>query len=270
MPIRPDPTDSQGSSFAASRAKESERTLVIAECLLRVDVQTHRVLLDHISLSLNENQRIALIGPSGSGKSLLLRSLARLDPLDGGRLTWKGQPVADQDVPRFRSQVCYLAQQTQFPAGTVESVLRAPFRFRIHRSGTKQFDSKKIMHWLAEAGRDESFLRQPVDQLSGGERQLLAILRAIQLEPAVLLLDEPTAALDQQTTRIAERWILQWHRSDTARAFIWATHDTEQPQRVADVVLSMSDGRWCNAPTRIEPHAATDPVADFSSPSPPQ
>lgn len=232
-------------------APATQRALLLADQLVRRDEQTQRVLLDHLSLSLNEGQRIALVGPSGSGKSLLLRSLARLDPVDGGTVRWKGNPISDRAVPLFRSQVSYVSQQAHFSSGTVESVLHAPFQFRVHRSGTRRFDRAQILRRLDEANRDESFLRQPIEQLSGGERQLLAILRTLQLEPVVLLLDEPTAALDQQTTRIAEQWILQWHASVAERAFIWATHDPEQPHRVTDTVLSLGNGRWLGEPSKF-------------------
>lgn len=237
---------SRDPSFAPTHTTAPPHAVLVANGLLRKDSRTQKILLDHLSLSISEGQRIALVGPSGSGKSLLLRSLARLDPVDAGTLTWKGRRVADHDVPSYRSQVSYVAQQAQFASGTVESILAHPFRFRVHRSNDRGFDRQRVLNWLGEADRDESFLRQPVEQLSGGERQLLAILRVIQLEPAVLLLDEPTAALDQQTTRSAEQWILQWHAAAAERAFVWATHDPQQPQRVADAVLSLSAGRWRN------------------------
>lgn len=246
------------SIFAPAHPRRHQRPLLVADRLLRKDAQTQKTLLDHISLSLNPGQRIALTGPSGSGKSLLLRSLARLDPVEGGKLIWKAHPIADHDVPLFRSQVSYVAQQARFGSGTVESILKAPFQFRVHRS--RHFDRERILRWIAEANRGEAFLRQQIEQLSGGERQLLAILRVIQLEPEVLLLDEPTAALDPQTTRIAEQWVLQWHAANGQRAFLWATHDPEQPQRVTDLVLTMRDGRWYEAPG-----AETEAVPDVPS-----
>jgi putative ABC transport system ATP-binding protein len=92
-------------------------------------------------------------------------------------------------------------------------------------------------------GRNSSFLSKQGRDLSGGEMQITALLRAIQLEPQILMLDEPTSALDQATTEAVERCVNQWQReADKDRSLVVVSHDTEQVRRMADRRLSIEDG----------------------------
>ena len=201
-----------------------------------------RWLFSDISLTLSAGEQLALVGPSGSGKTLLLRSLALLDPLDAGEVRWRGQRVVGAEIPRFRSQVMYLHQQPALPEGTVERILSQPFTLKIHSD--KQFDQPRIIELLELLGRKSDFLSKQQTSLSGGEAQLTSLLRAIQLDPIVLLLDEPTSALDDEATELVERLVSLWleQRSDE-RACIWVTHDGRQADRVADSLRYIRDGR---------------------------
>ena len=109
-------------------------------------------LLRHVSLGLEAGQRIVIVGPTGSGKTLLLRSLAFLDPLDAGELHWKGAAISRHTVPVFRSQVIYLHQRPSLIEGTVAENLKYPFSFAVH-SG-RRFDEARIGQWLQLLGRD--------------------------------------------------------------------------------------------------------------------
>lgn len=198
-------------------------------------------LLKDVSLSIAAGQRVALVGPSGSGKSLLLRSLALLDPIEEGEILWRGRSVADGEAPAFRSRVIYLHQRPALAEGSVEENLRQVFELRVHRG--RRYDRDRVVERLQSLGRGESFLKKNAAELSGGEAQLTALLRAIQLEPTVLLLDEPTAALDAEAARLIEDLVAAWLAGDRQqRAYVWVTHESEQARRVGETVLGIRDG----------------------------
>lgn len=199
-------------------------------------------LLRDIHFAVRAGQRIALIGRSGSGKTLLLRALSMLDPIDAGELRWHGETISGNQVPPFRQQVMYLQQRTSATDGTVEQWLRQPFDLQAHRERT--FDRSAIVAHLKSIGRDERLLARQHRDLSGGELQLMAVLRSLQLNPQILLLDEPTSALDDQTTSEVEMLIQNWFESgDGQRSFVWVTHNQQQVHRVADQIVRMDGGQ---------------------------
>ncbi len=204
-------------------------------------------LLHPATLSITAGQRVALLGPSGSGKTLLLRCLALLDPCDCGQLLWRGSPVRGSFVPYYRSQVIYLHQRPTLFEGTVLDNLQQPFRLRSHRGSC--FDRPRILQLLAAVERYDDFLHQPTQQLSGGESQLVALLRAIQLDPRILLLDEPTAALDHEAQQMVEHIVANWLGDPEAHAHasVWVTHDPRQALRVADTLYRIRDGELAPA-----------------------
>jgi putative ABC transport system ATP-binding protein len=183
---------------------------------------------------------VVLLGPTGSGKTLFLRALALLDELHEGTLLWRGDLIESHKVPQFRSRVMLIQQRSVLFPGTVAENLRIPFRLKRHR--TIAYDEAVIEQVLSALGRDAHFLTKKHTDLSGGERQIVAMLRALSLAPDVLLLDEPTAALDSSTKRLAEQRLLNWMNDRTAeRALVWVTHDPDE-QRVATRCLRMRDG----------------------------
>lgn len=202
-------------------------------------------LLCELSLELPAGSRVVLRGATGAGKSLLLRSLALLDPVDEGEVLWEGAPVEDQDVPAFRRRVVYLAQRPALFEGTVEDNLALPYRL----DGTVgSFHRQLALERLTGLGRSADLLGQDQRRLSGGEGQLVALVRALQLEPRVLLLDEPTAAMDPETERAAERELLTWLGADERRALLCVSHSAEQAARVAERTWTLEHGRIETAP----------------------
>ncbi len=199
-------------------------------------------LLDDVSLTLEAGERLAIGGPSGSGKTLLLRALALLDPVSVGSVLWEGHPVLYVDVPMFRRQVMYLRQRPVALGSVVEECLRQPFSLRCH--GSRQFNRQQMVEWLDRLGRGETFLKQRTSDLSGGERQIVALLSVMQLDPFVLLLDEPTAALDPQTARCVEQLLDDWLNDRNAlRSMIWIGHDEAACRRMANRQATMRAGR---------------------------
>ncbi|MEW4530253.1 ATP-binding cassette domain-containing protein [Maioricimonas sp. JC845] len=203
-------------------------------------------LLTDVSLRVDPGQRWAIRGSSGAGKTVLMRALALLDPIDAGEIHFHGKPVANTDVPRYRSRVVYLQQRPTLLEGTVEENLQLPFQLRAHDE--HQYDRDRIIELLSHVGRDESFLTRQREHLSGGEAQIVAVLRAIQLNPQLLLLDEPTAALDADSVHAVESLVTDWLAEDNTRATVWVTHDDAQTQRMSDHVLHLAGGRVVKKP----------------------
>jgi len=224
--------------------------LIEARNLRRRHPEGRGWLLDGVSVTLLPGMRVALDGPSGAGKTLLLRALAMLDPIEDGELFWRGKPVARAAVPVFRSRVIYLHQRPALLGETVEAAFRRPFRLKVH--GASRYDESRIVAWLERLGRGAGLLRQPTAELSGGERQMVALLRAMQLDPAVLLLDEPAAALDAPTAESVECLVAEWFDAAPARrAFCWVSHDRRQAAHMTDRTLRLAAGRM--APPQEEP-----------------
>ncbi len=198
-------------------------------------------LLREVSLAIQPGDRIAIVGHSGSGKTLLLRALAQLDAVQSGEVHWQSAPVEPVAVPEFRSQVCYLQQRPAMAEGTVETNLQMPFRLGIHRD--RSYDGDDAQRLFNQLGRDAGFLRKQSSELSGGELQIASLVRALLLAPRILLLDEPTAALDSVTTQLVETLLAGWvQQAPDSRAIVWVTHDLAQAERVADRVLHMEAG----------------------------
>jgi putative ABC transport system ATP-binding protein len=214
--------------------------LVAAHGLVRRDARRGAVLLHPTDFALYSGQRAAITGPSGSGKSVFLRTLALLDACDAGHVTWLGERIARSRIPAYRRRVAYIAQRPAMLDGTVEDNLRYPFTLKTYRDA--HFDPDTAMRLAQAAGRGADFLDKLAGDLSGGEAQIAALVRVLQLAPDVLLLDEPTASLDPASARSIEALVGAWSDAGPQRACIWVSHDPEQARRVATRHLTMNAG----------------------------
>ncbi|MGM8909567.1 ABC transporter ATP-binding protein [Psychrobacter sp. 1U1] len=220
-------------------------------------LSTHkRELITGVSGALLEGQVTVLTGHSGSGKSVLSRVLAGLSPLttgdvwlrqnDSGYKDGSGQnsndylSIHDASPTQWRAQVALLAQHPQLLEGSVLENLQIPYRLQAHQHS--QFDIDWHIAQLAYLERTTDFLQQEASHLSGGERQLVNTLRLLQLNPQVLLLDEPTAALDADTSAKLVHLLISWLHSKPQRALLWITHDTQDIMPLADKHWHMRAG----------------------------
>lgn len=225
-------------SFASSSTREA---LVAASGIERRDPARHATLLFPTDFTLHEGDRAVITGPSGSGKSVFLRALALLDPIDAGQILWRGNAVARAGVPAYRRRVAYIAQRPAMLDGSVEDNLRYPFGLKVYRD--VRFDRAAVARLASAASRGEDFLDKRASDLSGGEAQIAALIRVLQLAPDVLLLDEPTASLDPASAREIEALVDAWFADQAGRASIWVSHDPEQARRVGARQLTMVAGK---------------------------
>ncbi|WP_244815926.1 ATP-binding cassette domain-containing protein [Caballeronia sp. Lep1P3] len=214
--------------------------LVTATGVARRDAVRGTLLLHPTNFTLNAGERASITGPSGSGKSVFLRTLALLDPCDEGVVAWRGERIARAQIPAYRRRVAYIAQRPAMLDGTVEDNLRYPYTLKTYHD--VHFDRDVATRLLNAAGRAPGFLDKFASELSGGEAQIAALLRVLQLAPDVLLLDEPTASLDPASARAIEALVAAWFDAHAMRACIWVSHDPEQARRVAARHLAMTAG----------------------------
>lgn len=198
-----------------------------------------RVLWQHLQFNLKPGERLAIAAESGRGKTVLLRALSGLSSTTSGTIRFEGQSLDHWSMPAYRSHVMLLAQQPFRDEGTVEGNLTRPFRLKSQQN--RRYDRSQALQWLKPLGRDEQFLERSMDHLSGGEAQIVAILRALLLEPTVLLLDEPTSALDGRGQGEVEALLNRWLSNSSRHAWIWTTHDEEQRKRMCDSVLRLDE-----------------------------
>lgn len=203
-----------------------------------------RILLHPTNIRVNQGDRIGLHGLSGSGKSVLLRTLALLNCPSSGEIYWQDQPISQlsgKAVQQYRTQVAYVQQQANLINGSVEDNLRLPYQLAVYHQ--QQADPQQWLKMLQQIERKEDFLRQESENLSGGERQLVCLMRILQLSPQILLLDEPTSALDPESTQQVEQLINHWLQNNPQRAYIWISHNPDQLQRIASQQWKMNAGK---------------------------
>jgi polar amino acid transport system ATP-binding protein len=198
-------------------------------------------VLKGIDLTVQEHEVICLIGASGSGKSTLLRCINLLEPLDAGSVWIHGLPVTGRGVDqnRVRRQVGIVFQSFNlFPHMTVlRNVTLAPTRVL----GRRRADATDAAHaLLARFGLDDKAGEYP-DRLSGGQQQRVAIIRALAMEPDVMLLDEITSALDPEL--VAEVLDALRELAEGGMTMVIATHEMSFARDVAHRVCFLDEGR---------------------------
>ena len=186
-----------------------------------------RPLTRPLSFSVIAGQRVALTGPSGAGKSLALRCLVGLHPC-AGLIMLNGQSLDRLPPSEARSRVLLVAQAAARLPGTAEENLHQIWSLAVIERRAARWE--EVLEWCARLGISDQ-LGQDAADLSGGELQRLALVRALKCNPDVLLLDEPTAALDASTVAQVEEIIRTWQGSQ--RAVVLVTHDAAQTRRFA-------------------------------------
>ena len=203
-----------------------------------------RPLLSNLSLRLKPGDLVALLGPSGCGKSLLLRTIAGLSEQLGGELTLGGRAPADWSWPVWRQRVMLVPQQTVMFAGSVLENLERPFLFKVNRSRSPALEA---VEGLARVGLGARYAERRAKDLSVGEQQRVALLRALRLSPDFILLDEPTSALDPAAKELVEELLAD--RQKHGVGVLIVSHERGQAERLSAVAIDVAEYRHDQADT---------------------
>eukprot|EP01025_Chloroclados_australasicus_P039066 TRINITY_DN4035_c0_g1_i1.p1 TRINITY_DN4035_c0_g1~~TRINITY_DN4035_c0_g1_i1.p1 ORF type:complete len:275 (-),score=26.27 TRINITY_DN4035_c0_g1_i1:395-1219(-) len=208
-------------------------TLEVKRLQVGVD---QRVMLTDVTFSVSTQQILFIRGPSGVGKSLLLKAIACLIPMQTGELYLDQLRPKQFGIPRWRSDVMYVPARKPNLKGTPGELYFA----------VQRHDSMHNKKWgdlpnlIFQLGLSQETLHMQWSQLSDGQAQRVIIAISISLNPKVLLLDEPTSHLDQDTCKYVEELIQQ---TKEHMAIVWVTHDHSVPRRVGGRVLDLPMGQ---------------------------
>ena len=212
------------------------------------------VALEDVNVTIPTGQLTALLGPSGGGKSTLLRIIAGLESPDAGTIEIHGTEATH--LPPQKRNVGFVFQH--YAAFKHMSVAKnVAFGLEIRKRPKDEV--KRRVDELLELVHLSQFAHRLPSQLSGGQRQRMALARALAVEPSVLLLDEPFGALDAKVRKELRDWLRRLH-DEVHVTTVFVTHDQEEALEVADEIVVINDGRieQIGSPA---PRAARDPAA---------
>lgn len=207
-------------------------------------------VLREASFDVGEGEYILLRGESGCGKSTLLRLLAKLESASGGTLRFRGDDYVSIPATSLRRKVAYLQQLPVMIQGSIRENLLLSFRFAPHdRSGTGSGlpTAEAPGELLARANLNGLDLDAPAGALSVGQKQRIAMLRLLLMNPDVLLLDEPTASLDAASAGIIHAWLRELHE-DEGKTIVHVTHAERHAFSPSVRRWTMENGRITEGP----------------------
>jgi len=218
--------------------------------------------LTDVSVDLRSGSLTALLGPSGGGKSTLLRIIAGLEQPDAGTVE-----IAGADATRVSPQRRNVGFVFQHYAAFKHMTVAANVAFGLKIRKRPKAEIEQRVRELLELVHIEQFADRYPAQLSGGQRQRMALARALAVQPQVLLLDEPFGALDAQVRKELRAWLRRLH-DEVHVTTVFVTHDQEEAMEVADRIVVMADGRiqQVGSPDELYEAPASDFVMGFLGP----
>lgn len=186
-------------------------------------------ILKDINLEIQKGKYITVVGPSGSGKSTLMRILASMISSTSGEVIFDGKSIETYDPILYRQKVSYAFQQPTLFGKTVRENLEFPFEVR-----KEEVDENKIIDYLKMVNLDESYIDKSVNDVSGGEKQRIALLRNLLFPPEVLITDEVTAGLDAENKGIVHKMLNQFNQRGLT--ILRVTHDETEIDAAADKI----------------------------------
>ena len=191
-------------------------------------------ILTNFSLSIPEKQILAIVGPSGGGKTTLLRMLAGLETIDSGEIYYNGESLAIDELEK-RNLLGFVFQDFQlFPhLSVLENLTLSPIKTMSMEKEVAEKKARGLLEQLGLAGHADAF---PFS-LSGGQKQRVALARAMMINPEIIGYDEPTSALDPELRLEVEKLILQ--NKERGMTQIVVTHDLQFAENIADQILKV-------------------------------
>ena len=225
------------------KAAQSERDVVIKAEHLQKSFGTKEVLKD-VSFVLHKKENIAVLGKSGTGKSVLIKSIVGLVQPSGGKLEVLGQDILDkkgeEDWEGLRRKVAYLFQGgALYDSMTVKQNLEFPLKRQVDKMNADQIQEEVEMA-LENVGLLDAMNKMP-SELSGGMKKRIALARTLILKPEIMLYDEPTTGLDPVTSKEISELILEMQNKFDISSII-VTHDMACAKMTADNVLILWEG----------------------------
>ncbi len=220
-----------------------------------------RLILKNAAITIAPAEVVCLMGPSGSGKSSLLRCLNRLTEPPPQSVFVDGQDITAMDVIALRRQVGMVFQAPAlFPGTVAENVGYGP------NLDKRPLSPSSITTLLAMADLPADYAHRPITELSGGEAQRVALARTMANEPQILLLDEPTGALDPAARRHIWETIAKL-RHELGLTVLWVTHHMDEARAVADRMYLLVNGRVVDEgePEHLLRAGSTHITADFAA-----
>lgn len=216
-------------------------------------------VFENISCSIKQGEFVTLLGPSGCGKSTLLRSLAGLNPIDGGSIHVDGEDITHQ-TPQERGIGMVFQSYALFPNMTVENNIAFGLKMKKLSSDNIKKEVEKIIQLVDLTGKEHHYPHQ----LSGGQRQRVALARALVVKPRILLLDEPLSALDAKIRKRLRQQIREIQK-ELNLTTIFVTHDQEEAMIMSDRIFLMNNGEIVQqgSPEEIYTQPTNEFVAGF-------
>lgn len=196
-------------------------------------------ILKSIDLKVEKGEKVIVIGPSGSGKSTMLRCLNFLEVVDKGNIIFNGEEInSKSNIDKYRAKIGMVFQQFNlFPHMTVkENIMLAPVNLKLKTKEEAEKDALRLLKRINLKRKADKF----PSQLSGGEKQRVAIVRALAMNPEVILFDEPTSALDPEM--VEEVLDLMKEVAEDGMTMIVVTHEMGFAKEIADRVVFMDNG----------------------------
>jgi putative ABC transport system ATP-binding protein len=194
-----------------------------------------QLIINDLSVDIESGTFISIVGPSGSGKSTFLKLCSHLYSPSKGKILFKGKNLMEYRPTDLRKSICYCFQTPYLFGRRVMDNITFPFRIR-----NIQTDISKINHLLNLFNMDQEFLHKDITNLSGGEKQRIALIRSLIFKPEVLLLDEVTSSLDVDNTKIVEDVINMLNKE--GMTILWITHNPIQSRKYADEIVTIENG----------------------------